>query len=180
MKHVSLLWQERSERTISHALSSQPQTITAVKSPQPSWSEFQEPCMSSCCSFLFSYLFLLKDFDDSSLVFLYFLPLLLLVSISHIGAFPQKAGDAWLLIASELPKELTKASGSWQASWKVISMDTEVNSTLSHLKSLSLGHPENSRLLSCVTGWALVFSGTHLVQSPHCQASPRAGPCSSL
>lgn len=55
----------------------------------------------------------------------------------------------------ELPKELTKASQS-----------SEVNATLSHLKSLSLHHPENSRLLSCVRGWAPVFSGTHLVHSP--------------
>lgn len=67
---------------------------------------------------------------------------------------------SWVQV--ELPKELTKASRSWQASWKVISMDSEVNARLSHLKSLSLDHPENSRLLSCVKGWAPVFSGTHL------------------
>lgn len=71
---------------------------------------------------------------------------------------------SWVQV--ELPKELTKASRSWQASRKVISMDSEVNATLSHLKSLSLDHPENSRLLSCVKGWAPVFSGTHLVHSP--------------
>lgn len=33
-------------------------------------------------------------------------------------------------------------------------MDSEVNSTLSYLKSLSLDHPRNSHLLPCVKGWA--------------------------
>lgn len=51
-------------------------------------------------------------------------------------------------------------------------MDSEVNATLSHLKSLSLDHPENSRLLSCVKGWAPGFSGTHLVHSPTLLARP--------
>lgn len=158
---------------------SQPQTITRTEVTPAIvfWISRALVCHLVVLSY-FSTLFLLKDMlplisgdaDDSSLVFVgfffffnTFFPWSLSAILEPLLRKLELFGS-WVQV--ELPKELTKASRSWQASWKVISMDSEVNARLSHLKSLSLDHPENSRLLSCVKGWAPVFSGTHLVHSP--------------
>lgn len=131
---------------------------------------------AACCNFkplcvILLFFLILAPYFCSRIKHPLFLWILMIVLLFFytFASFQPLFSDLLMLgswLQEEPPKELTNTSRSWQASWKVISMDSEVNSTVSQFEVFVPRSPWEQSPTTLWEGWAQ-FSRTHLVHNPH-------------